>query len=190
MKKTFIACLILGAFFLSISSSHAAFCGVTDVTANGSDAFSCSNQSGNDDSFATKINDTFNTDLGGGQLDWGIAAKIDMDDSKNNLNLLATPGKTGTWTYTGNDPLSSPFVIVLKASNSFAAYLFKDLADLVNGAEGTFEISFLNGGQKVPKLSHMTIYSTNTSAVPLPAALWLFGPALLGFMGLRKKNQS
>jgi len=28
---------------------------------------------------------------------------------------------------------------------------------------------------------------TEVSAVPLPAALWLFGPALLGFMGFRRK---
>jgi len=28
----------------------------------------------------------------------------------------------------------------------------------------------------------------SVSAVPLPAALWLFGPALLGFMGFRRKK--
>lgn len=28
------------------------------------------------------------------------------------------------------------------------------------------------------------------NAVPLPAAVWLFGPALLGFLGLRKKSKS
>ncbi|MBN47239.1 MULTISPECIES: hypothetical protein [unclassified Methylophaga] len=30
-------------------------------------------------------------------------------------------------------------------------------------------------------------YSLNVSAVPIPAALWLFAPALLGFFGLRRK---
>jgi hypothetical protein len=33
-------------------------------------------------------------------------------------------------------------------------------------------------------------YSLNVSAVPIPAALWLFAPALLGFFGLRRKAQN
>ena len=33
-------------------------------------------------------------------------------------------------------------------------------------------------------------YSLSVSAVPIPAALWLFAPALLGFFGLRRKAQN
>ena len=33
-------------------------------------------------------------------------------------------------------------------------------------------------------------YKLNVSAVPIPAALWLFAPALLGFFGLRRKAQN
>lgn len=33
-------------------------------------------------------------------------------------------------------------------------------------------------------------YSLNVSAVPIPAALWLFAPALLGFLGLRRRAQT
>lgn len=41
---------------------------------------------------------------------------------------------------------------------------------------------------KNPKdLSHFSTFSTNISAIPIPAALWLFGPALLGFMGFRRR---
>lgn len=32
-------------------------------------------------------------------------------------------------------------------------------------------------------------YGLEVSAVPIPAALWLFGPALLGFFGLRRRAQ-
>ena len=32
--------------------------------------------------------------------------------------------------------------------------------------------------------------SLSVSAVPIPAALWLFAPALLGFFGLRRKAQN
>lgn len=41
---------------------------------------------------------------------------------------------------------------------------------------------------KKPKdLSHFSTFNTNISAIPIPAALWLFGPALLGFMGFRRR---
>jgi len=185
MKKTLIASLIFGAFFLSISSSYAASCLVGDVTIgiNKTAATACQGPiSDNDD--VSKITDIFGYALAASET-WVVAEKSD----ENNSNLVANTA-TGTWEYTG-DPLSSPFVIVLKASDSFAAYLFKDLGNLVTNSTGGFSISWSNGGSQIPNLSHMTIYSTtNTSAVPLPAALWLFGPALLGFMGFRRKNQS
>jgi len=104
----------------------------------------------------------------------------------------------GQWTYNGTTDLSSPFVVVLKSSVSYAAYLFNNLTD-VNG--GTFVINFLNAsGDTFGEISHLNIYKatgdiTNTilggpNPVPLPAALWLFAPALLGFMGFRRKSKA
>jgi len=45
----------------------------------------------------------------------------------------------------------------------------------------TSSFNFANG-EKVA-----TIELTNVSAVPVPAAAFLFAPALLGFLGLRRK---
>ena len=40
------------------------------------------------------------------------------------------------------------------------------------------------------KLSHYVLIDAESiSQVPVPAALWLFAPALLGFLGLRKKQK-
>ena len=65
------------------------------------------------------------------------------------------------------------FVIALKAGNGWGAFS-------LNGAtSGTWSIS--------KELSHANLYA---KAVPLPAAAWLFGSALLGMIGLgyRRKN--
>ena len=36
-------------------------------------------------------------------------------------------------------------------------------------------------------VSHIAYFNTSVSEVPLPAALWLFAPALMGFLGLRRR---
>lgn len=43
---------------------------------------------------------------------------------------------------------------------------------------------------QIDGLKNIAGYSLNVSAVPIPAALWLFAPALLGFFGLRRKAQN
>ncbi len=129
---------------------------------------------------------------------------LNITDTSNLISwsLVTTSSNTGnaingTWTYDGTEDLSSPFVVVLKSSISYAAYLFNSLAD-VDG--GSFVIKFLNAGGKVGEISHLSIYKasgdfSNTildgpNPVPLPAALWLFAPALLGFMGFRRKKKA
>ena len=46
-----------------------------------------------------------------------------------------------------------------------------------------FGVDILNATSDVLK------YDLSISAVPVPAALWLFAPALMGFFGLRRKAQ-
>lgn len=36
-------------------------------------------------------------------------------------------------------------------------------------------------------VSHIAYFNTSVSEVPIPAALWLFAPALMGFLGLRRR---
>ncbi|PHS68871.1 MAG: hypothetical protein COB23_08130 [Methylophaga sp.] len=49
----------------------------------------------------------------------------------------------------------------------------------------------LNNQQKPHGLSHLAFFNTGdtppVSEVPIPAALWLFAPALFGLMGIRRK---
>jgi len=65
---------------------------------------------------------------------------------------------------------------------SSSLLLFGELSDLV-GADERTEIYNSLGESYVTKL----FYLSDVTAVPVPTAAWLFAPALLGFMGLRRK---
>ncbi len=190
MKKLCYSGLIFALLFFISFTAQAATCALDDVTIEGSASDVCAGPIAGNDSAAV-INAAFGADE---SVIWTLADKSDQVGTK----IAAPEDTSGAWTYTGNT-ISSPFIIALKAGNEYSAYLFKTFGDLVNGDGGTFLISFLNNGGQTPGLSHMSIYTTDSdipgtnifgNPVPLPAALWLFGPALLGFMGLRKKVKS
>jgi len=157
-------------------------CDISDVTANYANAYDCRvHENTNNDSYINDIND-----------DFGLSAYI-WEESKNDIldgtivegiGIYGDTLTSGTWTFSGT--LTDPFVIVIKATNSFVSYLFEGQQDASNG---TFNVIFTNSNGELQDLSHISIYTT-VSNVPLPAALWLFAPALLGFMGLRKKTKS
>lgn len=174
---------IICAIFLSLSistvvmaGSTAYTCSLDDVTSGGQNATQCSYTEGNNDTnFELAINTTFGLS---NDLIWIEAAKSDDLISRG---LTASGETSGTWSYAHE--LITDFVIVLKGGNvGFASYFFTARTD---AERGTFEINFENNGGQIPDLSHMTLYTV--SAIPLPAALWLFTPALLGFMGFRRK---
>lgn len=189
--KSLKSIIFTTALLLVFSQAHSASysltsgsCQISDISAEEIDSIACLDYTGNQDGadYQTDIND----DFGLTNITWdGVISSDDGD--------LSTTADT--WSYSGI--LSAPFVIILKASNAFTAYLF-DAPDKAD--DGNYIVSILNQNGIAHDLSHMTIYTTSTgpgpgidifgSPVPLPAALWLFGPALLGFFGLRKKIKS
>jgi len=46
------------------------------------------------------------------------------------------------------------------------------------------------GDENGTKISHYVLIDSTLSEVPIPAALWLFAPALLGLVGFRRKSQA
>lgn len=192
-QLTLFACLIMGVTSITQAASNyelittGGSCNKNDVTAEDTSSAMCLDYSGNQDGADYKS--SINTDFGlSNTIKWD--GTIHSDDG-----TLSTTDTT--WTYSGT--LSAPFVIILKATNAFTAYLF-DAPDVAN--DGTYEVSITNKKGIAHDLSHMTIYTTTSGqapgidifgeqipAVPLPAALWLFGPALLGFIGFRRKKQ-
>ena len=201
MKLQILSALTILMFLAPVT--QAATCATTDVTAEGIGAYACKTHtiSNNDNGYAADINSDFGLS---GSIVWGDPIKSDAPNTP-----LSYESETQTWTLT-NTLVSAPFVVVIKANNDFASYLFTlpEVAD-----SGTFSLIFYhlvgngknndNVRKEYYDLSHISIYTTTKGpgpgfdifgeripAVPLPAALWLFGPALLGFIGFRRKNKS
>jgi len=71
--------------------------------------------------------------------------------------------------------------LVFVQSVTGAGYSF--VMSLLAGVDYYFDVTGISGGN--PLTATLTV-----SAVPVPAALFLFAPALLGFLGLRRKSAS
>jgi len=208
MKKLILTSLIFGSIGIS-SITHAASC-TNSTVANPADTTDVSVTSIGGVSLSSPINSHYCSFVEGTQ---GSPANdtaeqmegiFDIQDPSNLINWSLVESDSdldvtnGEWTYEGTEDLSSPFVVILKSSISYAAYLFNDLSKVDSGS---FVMTFLNAsGTNIGEISHLNIYKAtgdfgNTilggpDPVPLPAALWLFGPALLGFLGFRRKTKS
>jgi hypothetical protein len=212
LSFTAVFLLVASAMF---SNAYAASCSagtstlnVADVSFRDSNADDCGGvYSGNNSN--QDINALNSGELLFGGTDWGSEIKDDSPGNPGsgtgeflgiNWILSATAGKTGEWTLSIADPFPASlpvtvdFLAVLKGSNSFAAYLFTaETFSATGDYNGTWKINFLNGGDKIPNLSHMSLYlreSTQTipTVVPIPAAAWLFGLGLLGLIGAARRN--
>jgi hypothetical protein len=113
-------------------------------------------------------------------------------DSNENSSL-------GEWTYTpeGDDP--DVRFWVAKAGNGFNLFWDVDQDDLDAGVCKTINSlecllaanSVTSGLWSTPdgkNLSHITFYDSKPSLVPVPAAFWLFGTALIGFIGISRRT--
>jgi len=200
--------------FGPFSNAQASSCGLTgnldttDVTFDGSNAINCGMGTTNNNS-NIDINTIQSAEFTFNGSNWGNEIKDDSLGNPGsgtssflgiNWSLSATAGKTGSWTVsiTDPDPSDLPVTIdllaVLKGSSSWAGYLFTEETFTVEGnTVGNFEIAFSNKGNKIPNLSHMSLYlreSVSTaSSVPVPAAVWLFATGLIGLTGLNQKKK-
>jgi len=78
--------------------------------------------------------------------------------------------------------------IVLKtATVNFVAVFDSPLSSVAWNMLWSSDLFEGNQFKNPKELSHFSTYGTDISAIPIPAALWLFAPALLGFMGFRRR---
>lgn len=187
------------AFFTSMAGANAAYiqgtCSVTNVTANGVNATACLNYSGNDTGYSSSIAADF-----GVSDPWILSGK--SDSAGDFVNDIGGSPQGGNWALDGS--IDGLFVVVLKAANFYAAYLFEGLTGVTGG---TYDVSGVttkvnrNGSIRAGHagLSHLSFYEgftaftgggTNIITVAEPAALGLFGLGLvgLGFAGRRRQN--
>lgn len=114
-------------------------------------------------------------------------SKISFDigtvyDAGTEVNDFATSAGNGLFGISGGqmapgEGADENGVVSLATGANYAFFLNQDGSDLT-------PLNFSN------YQSLATIEISNVSAVPVPAAAFLFAPALLGFMGLRRRRQS
>ena len=131
------------------------------------------------DNGTTWINTPINI---GSNADLAVLTNSTSVNTVNGSYIAATGGLGQDWftglTATINDPLA--------ANNPNFAIA------LVNAATGADDTSMkgaaLNNSSGNWRFDNVVISGTAVAAVPVPAAVWLFGSALAGFMGLNRRK--
>lgn len=146
-------------------------------------------------------------------LGWGEGWMLLAKDSDKSFasfmgvqfDLDTTGGKSGTWSLSAFDtsgldglnvPMELDLVVVLKASNRYAAYFFDDMV-LDGSNAGTWSIGFTNHGGQIPGLSYFGLYVRVDEDGGIPSAIpeaktyamMLVGLGLVGFMARRRARR-
>jgi len=185
------------ASVLSMGSASAAIytsnnsCLVGDMSAAADQCFGSTLPTPINDSESLLNSNTFGGLTGlFGHTDWDFLAKDDKDSgvvSGTDIGLDVDPdggtANSGTWSVnSGALDTFARVVLILKAGNTFSSYLYEPGSGA--GNSGSWATSALDDKD----LSHLSIY-TSVSPVPVPAAVWLFGTALIGFIGMSRRTK-
>jgi hypothetical protein len=168
-------------------------CSVTNVLLGGVAATDCEGAfSGNDTgALDTKLANGLFSDIVGAGVQWTLAGK---SDQANNFIQAANGSTTSAWSL--KQALSSnTFVVSLKASNSYSAYLFNnyDFSQGLAGIFNTIGVSVNNNGN-AQGLSHASLYVSNKPKntprvrVPEPTALVGLGLVASGMVFTRRRR--
>lgn len=107
-----------------------------------------------------------------------------VDDSGNSVTGAS---KSGTWTV--NSPGQALNFYVVKAAKNYAMYYVNPAE--ATGSWSTYDLSVAGyGGGGGLEISHFNGYVSNTSEVPEPATMILFGTGLAGLAALRRRKKN
>jgi hypothetical protein len=113
----------------------------------------------------------------------------------DNFSFTFTDAKSGTWTFIADLSELVPVYVAVKGGPNYALY---SVACATGCTYDWNTYALLNNGGQIPGLSHVSFYDSLPShdgfpgEVPLPAALPLFGSALVGagLLGWRKRRKA
>lgn len=190
-----IVAAVAFASVLSMGSATAAIytstgsCDVTDVSATADQCFGAILETPVNDSESLLNDNTFGGLTGlFGYTDWDFLAKQDMSSGLSGtdigLSVSQTGSNSGSWSV-NTDALDTfaRVVLILKAGPTFSSYLYKPGSNA--GDSGSWATTALENKD----LSHFSIYTSGISIVPVPAAIWLFGTALIGFVCMSRRRK-
>ncbi|MBD0386683.1 MAG: PEP-CTERM sorting domain-containing protein [Nostoc sp. C3-bin3] len=205
MKKSFSfisasVLLFTGITCASISAPvyAAPICSLSDISLGGVFATACDgpiagNDTGDKGSLLPNLNNGLFSSFVGTGVEWSLAGK--SDDQKPFAITAANDFSSGTWGL-GAALSSNTFVVSLKASDAYTAYLFKDY-DFSKGLTGVFNTIgvALDGSGKAGKdLSHASLFVSNIgknpppTSVPEPASLLGLGLVASGMVMVRRRR--
>lgn len=188
---------------------------VSDVTYNGNNAANCYGMAAGNDS-AASLNAL--APLTGWGAGWALAARDNTDAGEADVSNIvegllwtvsASSASAGHWLLTAIDTNgilpanlgdSFDFVVGLKGGSGHAFYLFDDVT-FDGGDGGTYAITFRNNGNRVPGLSHISVYARYSGpaggrddgqggTVSAPGSLALAGVALIGLVAARRRRSA
>lgn len=197
---TLAVCCLYTSEALAATVTSNNFCTLADVTAGGSNADGCFGRTtnSNNDNLADFNNDEFVTeqpvDSPGpglfGFTDWVLFGKNDNGPQSGPNNVYYTGQGTtgGDWSV---DPGAFDsvlrFLVVIKAGNSWAAYLFEALPLSENGTWSTTAFPNPNN-TNLQNVSHISIY-TSSAPIPVPAAGLLLLTAVGGICVVSRRRK-
>ena len=137
---------------------------------------------------------------GDGSMDWNTAN--DMTTAMNGVDYLGT----NTWRLPTLDELLNLRNVTLGNPSVIGIGFFNNSGPFINligegywsgsefSASQAFAMGFGDGNNfplnKSEHLLSMFVFSGDVSAVPVPAAVWLFGTALIGLVGFGRRKKA
>lgn len=99
---------------------------------------------------------------------------------------LTNPGSSGTFATAlnsnGNDPANPDYAIMTLMGLKSGTYLIAAAGACPSGSSNGIALNACSAGQGYQ-------FSVSTAPVPLPGAVWLFGSAVAGLIGIRRRKQ-